>query len=138
MKHTNTTECARCNKTLETADARLVAFAKVIRAKNQEAHVSWAYRGEKDQNDALARGTSKVAFGQSPHNFKPAQAVDWFRLTPNGEAEWNGMWLTNLLQRETLNHGLVWGGSFKTFKDAPHVETKDWRSLRDAQKQPKP
>lgn len=28
--------------------------------------------------------------------------------------------------------GLVWGGDWVSFKDRPHFERKDWRSLRDA------
>lgn len=34
------------------------------------------YRGPHEQQDALAAGTSRAAFGESPHNFHPALACD--------------------------------------------------------------
>jgi peptidoglycan L-alanyl-D-glutamate endopeptidase CwlK len=128
MKHRNTPTCPRCEATLRDAAPELQEFARSVRHSDPEAHVSWAYRGKQDQEEALARGTTRAKFGDSPHNYLPALAVDFFRITPNGLAEWNAEWLKARLAIPARASNLVYGGDWKNFKDWPHVEVADWKS----------
>lgn len=127
MRHTNTDVCTRCEAILKDAHPDLQAFAAEVRREHPDAHVSWSYRGEKDQNAAFASGVSKARFGESPHNYRPALAIDWFRLTHTG-AEWKANWFMDVIVPAARAAGLVSGADFPKFRDLPHVELKDWRS----------
>jgi hypothetical protein len=136
VRHLNTPECPRCNAILKDAHPDLQAFARELRKDNPDAHVSWAFRGEAEQNAFKAKGTSNATFGNSPHNFKPALALDWFRLTHTG-AHWDRPWFEFVLAPATRAFGLEWGGDWngngkrdKNDWDAAHVQLPNWRDLK--------
>ncbi len=86
-------------------------------------------RGEKDQEKAFAAGNSKAHFGQSPHNYTPAVALD---ITPL-PLDWNdikafkALSVPILATAKKLSIPISWGGSWKSFKDYPHYELTPWR-----------
>ncbi len=130
MKHINNGNCERCAHILKDACQELVDFASKFQKQEPSGHVSCAYRNEVDQNHAFDRGHSKARFGESPHNFKPSLAIDFFRLTQAGGASFDRPWFIAVLMPAVRAAGLVSGGDFKSFKDYPHVEVKDWKSKR--------
>jgi hypothetical protein len=104
------------------------------------------YEGFRDaaaQAKAKAAGTSKAAFGESPHNFKPALAVDvvlhpalvavrahkidpsypdlWDDESPDALAAWEA------LEQAAKAHGLE-RVNVDGKRDRPHLQLADWRS----------
>ena len=80
---------------------------------------------EQDALYAIGRTTgtpgsyvTKAKSGQSYHNF--AVAVDFARIV-NGKAVWSKSDYTTL-GAEAAKLGLVWGGSWASFVDLPHVQ----------------
>lgn len=91
-------------------------------------------RSEKEQNDAFARGASKLKFPKSKHNSNPSLAVDC-APTINGSIplDKTGNWdvsaffaLAKTIKKRIKELGLniEWGGDWKAFPDAPHWEIK--------------
>lgn len=89
------------------------------------------YRGRADQDKALAEKRSKARFGQSPHNFTPALAVDIvpYPLNWNDLKAFDEMGAVVMREALKLNVALTWG-KFFSFKDYPHFELKDWQKLK--------
>lgn len=125
-KHTNTPECEACRQKLWKVHPDLVRFAMDFRVENKDAHIAWGFRGKEDQEAVFKAGNSNAHWGESPHNY--GLALDWFRLTHTG-ADWNRQWFIDKLAPAALSYGLVWGGDWKSLKDYPHVELKDWKKL---------
>lgn len=100
--------------------------------KHTDFTVIEGYRGEAEQNKAKAEGKSKAAFGQSPHNFSPAYAVD---VMPYPEAfqasqkRWDEVGDAILKAAAKLGIKITWGKYFKGLVDQPHFELTDWRNL---------
>ena len=71
---------------LETCDPRLITFAKAVMEGVDRGDlmtddvadltILWGHRGEKDQNEAFAKGTSEKQWPNSKHNKLPSLAVD--------------------------------------------------------------
>lgn len=86
-------------------------------------------RGEAEQNEAYLAGRSRAKFGESPHNLSPSMAVDLAPLP----IDWNNTKRFEemaVMLKQIADHSsvaLVWGGDFKSFKDMPHFELKNWR-----------
>lgn len=71
--------------------------------------------------------------GQSPHNF--GLAADLWPLTSTGDFDWGAdADLFRLMGDHAAALGLVWGGTFKSILDFPHVEEKTWRVAQAAWK----
>jgi peptidoglycan LD-endopeptidase CwlK len=121
MKHINRKDCPSCSEKLLSAHRDLIVFAAYVRAADVDAHISWAHRGEEDQNKAYSGGFSRVAWPLSKHNKTPAEALDWFHLDKFGQAHWDAKWLERVLRDACIMFGLIWGGNWKR-KDFPHVE----------------
>jgi hypothetical protein len=92
-------------------------------AKQMEIVVLCGYRGEKEQNEAFAKGTSKLKFPKSKHNQKPSRAVD---VAPY-PIDWNDLKrfqeMCNKIESiaTKLEIKIRLGRDFK-FVDMPHVE----------------
>lgn len=96
-----------------------------------------SYRGKEEQELAFTKGNSKARFGQSPHNFNPARAVD---IVPypipmkgtnwdNDSEEWNEQAELFMKIANEKNIEITWGGNFTKLVDKPHFELKNWKSL---------
>ncbi len=71
--------------------------------------------------------------GESPHNF--GLSIDFAFGDSLGRPTWpnDGPWAK--VGQIGKDLGLVWGGDFRSFKDQPHLETADWRTIRNAWRQ---
>lgn len=72
-------------------------------------------------------GTSKAAYGESPHNY--GLAVDLFVIMSTGQASWDKRFFVEVLGPEAKKAGLVWGGDWRSLKDLPHIELPDWKEV---------
>ena len=87
-----------------------------------------ARRGRVAQETAYAKGNSKAHFGQSPHNYTPAIALDIVPIPLN----WKDINAFKALApyflnvAKELNIPISWGGNWKSFKDYPHYELTPW------------
>jgi peptidoglycan L-alanyl-D-glutamate endopeptidase CwlK len=88
------------------------------------------FRGEKEQNEAFERGTSKLRWPQSKHNVSPSMAVDAvpYPIDWNDELRFREMgrvvkehW-ERIPAEEREGWTLGWGGDWRTFKDFPHFQ----------------
>ena len=90
------------------------------------------YRGKIKQEEAFKNGNSKAKFGQSPHNYRPALAID---IIPDPFKGWNDYAGFNRILEEFLNAAkeknieITLGRDFKTIKDYPHIELKNWKII---------
>ena len=111
--------------------------------KDFDFAVICGYRNKADQTKAKAEGKSNAAFGQSPHNFQPALAVDivpWHaNRKPNIDWEdtksFEAMGVVVMAAADRLGIKLKWGKDFKNSKgqplvDLPHFELLNWRDLK--------
>ena len=103
-----------------------IAMQSGLSAGDIDIEMTDGWRGEADQQKALAAGNSRASFGHSPHNFGVA-----FDCAPviNGKLEWpSDMTLWQEIGRVGKAIGMVWGGDFHSITDYPHFEMKDWAS----------
>lgn len=113
---------------LKTCDERIQALADMMLARSDfDLTITCGHRGEKEQQEAFDKGASKAKFGQSKHNNLPSLAVDIcpYPINWNDKDErWQQMALNAMWCAGRLGFEIVWGGSFKSFKDMPHFELK--------------
>lgn len=134
-KHTNNGACPKCEEFLIYAEISLAQWFRSEQSKDYTLHCSTSYRGEEAQKAALEGGFSKASFGSSPHNYKPALALDLFFIDANGKAQF----LVDKYQK--LAHSkpdlIIWGADWndngrtddERFEDSPHFELKNWKLL---------
>jgi hypothetical protein len=73
--------------------------------------------------------------GQSPHGFLPSRAFDVQLVRPDGEIDWNdvnyqGFAAYVKVAAEKLRVAVSQGAYWPKFKDFPHVELLNWRTMR--------
>ena len=89
-------------------------------------------RGRKEQEKAFARGNSRAHFGQSPHNYSPAIALD---ITPV-PLDWDDIPSFVALSKPILAVAkrlaipIGWGGTWDSIKDFPHYELTPWTKFK--------
>lgn len=97
-----------------------------VRAKNLTFHVADAGRGKIDQEAYCARGASQAHWGQSAHNFNCA--LDTF-FQIDGQYRLDSNLYDSLVMG--LDPNISWyGAADAEFKERPHFEWKDWRTLK--------
>lgn len=129
--HTNDPICPLCELKLKDAHPILVDwFVKLIKRVHPDAHISWSYRDEVNQDQCFAEGKSKLRWPDSPHNKRDpvlltprSEALDLFQLDEQGQAKWPPGWFKQIAD-ETVISGdqIFWGGHFKTIHDADHYQ----------------
>ena len=89
------------------------------------------YRDKLAQDTAYNTGKSHARFGQSAHNMYPAKAVDVIPCSPIDWDTKNPRWLQMVenakICAKEIGIEITCGADFKTLKDYPHIEIKDWR-----------
>jgi D-alanyl-D-alanine carboxypeptidase len=130
--HINTSTCPKCESILNTYPnpyPQLTAWVHYFRTLNTDAHISACGRGVIDQNSDYSKGVSRAKWGESAHNYNAA--VDFFRLTQQVGASFDPAWYRSVLGPAVAlqPEWLVWGGTFTTIVDLPHVEVKGWAQL---------
>lgn len=125
-------------KLSESSQAKLVTcdvrIQELVNKVSEEYNISviCGHRGQQEQDDAFAKGMSKLHFPQSKHNSFPSLAVD---LAPF-PIDWNDkqrfVHMAGFVQgvAASLGYKIRWGGDFNqdnnfkndSFIDMPHFE----------------
>jgi hypothetical protein len=118
--------CDGCESRMTEAHQVLQAFFARFKILYPSMHVSWAYRGEEEQNAALEAGVSNAKFGESKHNVLPSLAIDIFEIK-EGAAIWDPVFCLKVY-KEALAAGfrLKNGGDFKVKKKGKWVSLGDY------------
>lgn len=93
------------------------------------------HRPKSEQNLLYAKGrttkgniVTNAKAGESPHNYLPSVAFDIAFKKEDGSLDWNEELFKKFAEIvESLTSYTSWGGSWKSFKDFPHFELKDWK-----------
>lgn len=91
--------------------------------EDMDITVLCGYRSEQEQNEAFAKGTSKLKFPKSKHNSYPSLAVD---IAPY-PVDWNNIEAFNKMcdiaeqKAEKMGIEIRLGRDF-SFRDYPHIE----------------
>jgi len=122
FSETSKQRLATCHKDLQTL------FNEVVR--DFDCAVICGYRGQKEQDEAYKKGTSKLKWPRSKHNITPSEAIDVMPYP----IDWKDIEKIKLFgayvkskARELKKVGkmenrIEWGGDWKGFKDFPHFE----------------
>lgn len=108
--------------------AKATAFLRACRNSGLEVALTSGLRTMAEQH-ALYLQIPKVTnadAGESAHNY--GAAFD-FAFVVNGSLSWDESLPWADAGAIGKNLGLVWGGDFHSFKDKPHFELENWRSL---------
>lgn len=126
--HTDDPVCPLCEEKLLTAHADLYDwYHTYVKPIYPGAHISWAWRGQADQDAAVASGKSELTWPHSKHNHmkggKPCSlALDLFEDV-GGVAEWPHAFFSEINdQNEIAERPIAWGGLFKDLGDSDHFE----------------
>ena len=88
------------------------------------------FRSKDKQFAAFRGGFTKALFGQSPHNYDPALAVDLGPANYPGKiSDYKELALAMHLAARELKTDIVWGGEWK-MRDYPHFELANWRRIK--------
>lgn len=135
LHHTNEEElCPMCEEKLKGACPTMVAWFRWLRSSRRDAHVSWAWRDQEEQDRFYNQHLSNCKWPDSRHNAvddrgnPSSEALDLFRLV-NGKAEFHVDWYEEI-SNESKAAGLVieWAGDWEHFKEYDHFQTKEKKS----------
>lgn len=99
--------------------------------KDFDFKIICSVRGELEQNRLYKIGKTRASFGKSPHNFRPALAVD---IAP-WPIDWDNIRAFELMGKVILRCALEenvlinWGKYFKGLVDYPHFELYRWQQM---------
>ena len=115
---------------LRTAHADLHKLAEAL-DKVMPIQVLYGYRNKEEQQEAYLTGHSKAQWGESPHNFSPAMAIDLAPLPIDWKdiAAFDRMVVEAKRLAQQLGIKVTCGADFKSFKDRPHIEITGWKSI---------
>ena len=128
--HTQDFICPLCAEKLTQANDFFTDwFFKLVKVEFPDAHISWSYRNEQDQNQMVYEGKSKLHWPDSAHNFRDAnfqpksRAVDLFEIDNSykalfRQAFYEGVNTLNLQNSQPVK----WGGSWPTLGDRDHFQ----------------
>lgn len=125
-KHVISGKCPKCQEMMYTqlVDPVLRQWFEDLQARQPEVHLAYTYRGKAEQDKLYREKKSNAKFGQSPHNYQPVLAFDIFFLV-NGKYYLDMAWLQAIANNMPAE--MEWGGNWKTLKDGPHFQRKDWK-----------
>lgn len=109
---------------LKTCHVDLQRIVRRVHRERMAVMVICGHRGEREQEDAFKRGTSKLRWPRSRHNSYPSQAVDLAPLP----LDWDDLKafreLAEHIKAIATEEGVTlrWGGEFRTLRDFPHWE----------------
>lgn len=117
-------------------------FREVV--KHFDCAVICGNRNAAAQNLAFTSGKSKASYGNSPHNFSPALAVDVIPYPLAWHDSERMIYFAGVVVATGRAMGieLKWGGDWNRdthlsdnrFDDFPHFELVGWRNIKDATK----
>jgi peptidoglycan L-alanyl-D-glutamate endopeptidase CwlK len=108
----------------------LMALAHAVIAE-VDCTILCGHRDEAVQNEVYLMGHSKARFGESPHNYKPALAIDMVPYPIDWKNEKRFQDFVGIVKRKAaeMNIEITCGADFKSFKDYPHFELKNWKKM---------
>lgn len=120
---------------LSTCHPDLARVAARAIAGGFDFAVICGHRGRAEQEAAFAQGVSRAHWLQSPHNFTPSLAFDAVPWPLNWEdvTAFNHLGDVIKAAAQAVGVGLTWGGDFGSFKDRPHFELTNWRTIAKTQ-----
>jgi len=114
-------------------------FEEVI--KHFDCSVICSHRGKAAQEMAVEAGFSKAQFGQSPHNYQPALAVDVVPYPIDWRDTDRMHYFAGQVMgiAEMMHIEIKWGGDWdrdthlsdQRFHDLPHFELANWRKIAE-------
>lgn len=124
--HTSDLACPLCSAKLALAHPELAQwFSDIVKPLHADSHVAWSYRGPEDQEQAFKEGKSKCHYPDSPHNKKPAEALDLFQIDAAGRGIWVPKFFAALdAHNKAQGIDLLWGGEFKSLGDYDHFQIR--------------
>lgn len=123
--HTHDPVCPLCVEKLHDADPALHDIYLQVKAEFPDAHISWTFRDEANQNQFFQDGKTRCRWPNSKHNRKPSRAMDLFQLRPDNVAAWPAPWFRSIADFLTsIGAPIQWGGHWKTIGDGDHYELK--------------
>lgn len=132
-KHRNSGKCEKCLELINEwgIHSALRKWFTLLQEAQPDVHLCYVGRGQDEQEKMFLAGATRAHFGQSPHNFTPALAVDMFRLVVEpgkpDQASFNIEWYREIAKK--LPAGIAWGGNFRHFVDSPHFEIAGWQDI---------
>lgn len=127
-----------CCIELETAWEFAEGIYRNLYPNDPKPILTCTYRSPEEQTKLYAQGrtapgpkVTNAKAGESPHNLLPAEAFDIAFKKEDGSLDWNPELFKKFATiMKDCTVGIVWGGDFKSIKDAPHFETKDWKKRK--------
>lgn len=128
--HTADPACPLCEEKLAQAHADLAEwYRSKVKAAYPNSHVSWSYRDQASQEQAVADGKSELHYPASAHNKTDAAgspralALDLFFIDQNGKAYWPAMLFAKIADdAEHAGDPILWGGHWRELGDSDHFQ----------------
>jgi len=131
LHHEAGPKCPLCDWKLTSAHLDLAQWFWRVKAKYNNAHVSWAYRNAEEQAQAFEAGRSRVLWPNSKHNHTDEKgnpcslALDLFLLDEDGVARFTKPWYSKVNSDNLANkEPIEWGGGWLGYPDADHFQLK--------------
>lgn len=103
-------------------------------SEKPQPFITCTYRSPQEQDALYAIGRTvkgrKVTNAQayeSPHNFYRSFAFDIGFITLTKKLDWSAELFKAFAYIMSHNQNVMWGGNFKSIKDNPHFELKNWK-----------
>jgi hypothetical protein len=129
--HTHDPVCPLCEDKLFTAHDYLKGWFRSLKSRYPNVHVSWAYRGQADQEEFFKEGKTRAHYPHSAHNKtdeagKPCSlALDLFQIDEDGVARFSPLFYAKIADESEKDGALIlWGGTFKNIGDRDHFQYK--------------
>jgi hypothetical protein len=127
--HTHDAICPLCQLKLKQAHPYLQKWFLKIKSRHFDAHISWSYRDQADQEKAFSEGKTHAHYPNSPHNHLDQDgnplslALDLFQLSEQGKALWEQAFF-RMIWDECVKDGddMIWGGNFRSLGDLDHFQ----------------
>ena len=127
-----------CCIELETAWEFAEGIYRNIYPDDPTPILTCTHRSNEEQTKLYAQGrtvqgqkVTNAKAGQSAHNSYPAEAFDIAFKKKDGSLDWNPELFKKFAKiMKDCTEGVQWGGDFKSIKDAPHFEMKDWKNRK--------
>lgn len=100
-----------------------------------------SFRDKETQDRYYRQGSSKAKFGESAHNYNPSFAVDVYPYPcpkkqvkgviqiDSDSMEWERMINLFKVYAKEMGIEITCGIDWKSIKDCPHIEIKNWRKI---------
>lgn len=125
LHHTHDPVCPLCDDKVKQAHPTLQEWWGKIKAQFPDAHLSWTFRGEEDQELFFREGKTRARWPNSKHNAEPSLAMDLFQLRTDNVAGWPKPWFEAIsFWLGKQNAPIEWGGTWKTIGDGDHFQLK--------------